>query len=153
MAIAAAAPLASPAESAPSQPVFVYVGLYDDDAPFVDYEGPGMVAKSVVTQPRPGDPYGFEVLVITLDPTREAYVIGQDVEKRLVVRLRGEMARSGEDGFRLRATIDGRVPVTVQLVRMRRKGDASGEEFPEFAFAVGRHDLEVEATVVGWVPR
>jgi len=140
-----------PASSEPSPAEFVYVGMKDRDTPFVDYEGDGMVVESSVRQREQGDPYEIELVVIDIDLSREKYLIGDEIGDRLKTRLFAKVVREGKASFRLRGSLDSRVPTRIQFVQMFRAGGASDETFPELAFEPGRHDVAFDANVVGWL--
>ena len=143
---------ADPASVAPvadSQPEFVYIGVNDRDRPFLDYEGDGLVIQSLVKQAERGDPFELELVVIDLDPSRETYVLGMDVEDRVKTRLRAKAVRVGKDGFRLTGDVEVQGPTRIQFVQMQREGD--DETFPELGFDAGKHTVSFGAKVVGWL--
>jgi len=140
------------ADSGPvTQASYVYIGVYDTDEPFVDYEGDGAVRRMGVRQPRPKDPFTLELEAVPAEVPIETSADG--AAQSAIVRLEGRANRTGRDGFRFVGDLECDRPVVLQFVQMLRKGDPTGETFPELAFGAGRHGVRFEGRVVGWLER
>ena len=136
--------LGSSATEAQAEPglAYLYIGVYDDDHPFVDYEGDVPYESMGTRKPLPEDPYELTV--------RAEPMPGGD---RPSLRFAAKARRLGKDGFTLAGDLVTTVPVRVQFVQMLKKGDSSGETFPELSFAPGTHTVRFDGQVVGWLER
>lgn len=135
------------------EPSYLYVVMQaENDRPKFDYQGydEEMHEWSIKLPDENGSsPFELVVRRVPFDVLTSGEEDWRASEYN-VVNFQGTITRTGKDQFALNATLKTKIPMIIQFVSMIQAGDDSGEEFPEFSFEPGSHNVEFEGTITGW---